>query len=1284
MARLPPGMEAEEACDRLEREWQKEVRHGSPNMERVLFRVYRTTWLLAGAARFTSDVAQAFSPLLLNLLLVYLGGDDSLRRTRPASYGYLLVLAMFALQLLSTILNNVFFVTAGKVGMRLRMGLAAALYRKTLRLSLAARKDLNVGKLNNIFLADTSRIDKVVPQLHMLWAAPVQIIVVLVLLIRMLHVAALAGVAVMLAFMFANSMVMRKLFALRKATVKLTDQRVRLLSETLQGIKIIKLFAWESSFLSDIGDVRDKELVLVRKFTVLFAAINGLSLVVPSCAAILVFLVYSANGTELSVPLVFSSLALFNVLRQPLMQMPMIFGFAVDARVAAKRLGDLFQATEVSSQPTNEPNDDVAVEMSDASFTWDSVPVAASPMDKAKAGSTESQGKGLLQSQSDSVATEQEQATLRNVNLRIPKGSLVAVCGRVGSGKSSLLSGIIGEMPRVGGRVNVDGTVSYCSQQPWIMNATLKDNILFGQSLDQARYDRALFYASLHQDLDSLPAGDLTEIGEKGVNLSGGQKARVSLARALYVGADVVVMDDVLSAVDAHVGAFLFTSTLRHALAGKTRILATHALHCLPQCDYIVLMNDGHIELAGTYSELMSASTSFSRMMHEYSGGAAYADAQDGDDIGGGGGGNSTTSGQVRTYEMYINEQKPAGATLPGDKDKAPAGSKLMTAEERATGVVDRRVYAAYGRACGGVLVVLFVLIVSVVSQLVRVFTDLWLTWWTEDKFGMPTKQYVLVYFALGVGQAIAFTANSAQFSVVGVRAARRLHAAAVKRIVYSPMSFFDTTPLGRIISRFSRDQDLIDTMLHDGFRGLLISALTALSTLVLIVVVTPWFAAPLVPLLALYYYVQTFYRATSRELKRLDSVARSPMVAHYSETLAGIVTIRAYKKEQHFSAVNKRHIEFYGQPNFQLMVAPRWLAVRLETIGNLLILGAGLLGVSAVQTGSRSSALFGLSMSYALQVTSVLNLAVRQSAEVENNMNCVERLDHYASHIEPEAAAITEEHHRLPEQWPTAGHIQIENVELAYRPGLAPVLHNLNLDIPGGSKVGIVGRTGAGKSSIIVALLRLVEASQGCIKIDGVDIRTIGLGDLRKRIGIIPQDPVLFAGTIRSNLDRFGKHSDGRLWEILEHAGLRDYVAALDLKLDAPVAERGENMSVGQRQLMCLARAMVVQARILIMDEATASVDHETDMLIQRAIRDGFASATVITVAHRLNTIIDYDRIVVMDGGQVKEYDQPVVLLGRDASLLTKLVNETGATNAEMLRRLAQEASSSSRPVDQ
>ncbi|KAI9138247.1 P-loop containing nucleoside triphosphate hydrolase protein [Paraphysoderma sedebokerense] len=1252
---------SESATQNLSAKQKKKLPKG-PSLIRTLFRQFGRKWYnlnnllivfldcinayhftcraLAGFIKLIGDIGQSVTPYFLKFIVDFISESQTIDPLQPkpdAYIGYILIVSMLVLLIFKTVTENIFFQITMGIGLKIRATLTAAIFRKAMKLSSKARLVWNVGKITNVMSTDVARLDSVTPYIHYIYLAPIQIFIALGLLIAQLGPSALAGLGLMILFGPLQGIAMSVLSRLRKGVQAVTDDRVKLINESLQGIKIIKFFAYESAFLDSIAKLRLKELSFVRRLAVWKAAVFGIVEIIPVFASILVFIIYASLGNQLTPAVVFSSLALFNALRLPLLFVPMVISFAIDGKVAADRTGALLDAEELDSQPIRIADHDTsanvitwALKVSHADFRWESEP-SNSSNDSSPGAETET--------------LQEELPSLSDIDFEIPKGKLVAIVGRVGSGKSSLLNGIVGEMKRTKGEVNICGKVGYCPQQPWIQNTTLKENVLFGLPYDEDRYKRALHYAALERDLEILPDGDLTEIGEKGINLSGGQKSRINIARAIYYNPDIILLDDVLSAVDSHVGSFLFNTTIKSALESKTRILVTHALHFVPFCDYIIHVESGKIVEQGNYQELIHANGKFAKMMQEF----------------------GSTEHRAKNSPAQSDTYKAQKGTV--DTKNKPA--QLMTAEERAVGAVAASVYFTYFKSMGGLAVIFGLLSVLVSTQLARVGNDLWLSWWTANVFkSLTLSQYMGIYVAFGIAQAAFNVVYGISTAFAGIQAAKNLHISAITRVLYSPMSFFDTTPLGRIINRFSKDQDSVDNTLAESFRMFMSALSASLASFALIGAATPLFLIPLAVLLPLYYLIQLFFRATVRELKRLDSLKRSPLFAQFSESLSGIVTIRAYAEEDRFSEMNKRYIDESMQPYFLQFSASRWLSVRLEFIGGLLIFFAGLFGVTA--RDSIAPSLIGLSLAYALQITGVLNWCVRSATEVETQMNAVERISYY-SELPTEADPIIPDK-RPPESWPSEGRVVIEGLEMAYREGLPNVLHGINLNVPGGSKVGIVGRTGSGKSSIIVALLRLVEYKKGKITVDGIDISQIGLHDLRSRVAIIPQDPVLFAGTIRSNLDRFNKYSDEALWKTLEQVGLKEFVAGLDAKLDAPVTDNGENLSVGQRQLLCLARAMVVGAKLAILDEATASVDMQTDAVIQRSIRRDFKGSTILTIAHRLNTIIDYDYILVLDSGYVKEFAPPNVLLEDPKSLFSSMVDETGPSNAALLRRLAKE----------
>ncbi|KAI8838941.1 P-loop containing nucleoside triphosphate hydrolase protein [Chytridium lagenaria] len=1111
--------------------------------------------------------------------------------------GFGLIIGMFALQILGTLLLNNFFQLATASGMKMRTTLTAAIYRKSLRLSSAARQNFNSGKVINLVSTDCNRIEMFMTFIHILWTAPLQIVIIIGFLVSQLGWAALVGVCLLFVLTPVQGVVMKRLMNIRREVAPVTDSRVKLTTEVLNGIRVIKFFAWEVPFLKSIEELRRKEISLVFKRSIYQAFAMTIAFGVPILAAAIAFVIYGATNS-LDASRVFSSLSWFAALRFPLMFLPNIVTGWADFKVAINRIEELLVAPELDDQPEIDPTAPHALNITDAEFTWEAPPPAAAKPDpksaKKKKGKKAAAAEAAAAAAAEKKPSVDEPAkiklsSLRNINLNVEKGSLVAVVGTVGSGKSSLLNAIVGEMKK---------------------NATLEQNITFGLPYDEVKYRQAVKDCALESDLKILPDGDQTSIGERGINLSGGQKQRVNLARCVYFDPEIVLLDDPLSAVDAHVGKYLFENCILGALKGKTRILVTHQLHFLSRVDHIVEQ--------GSYSSLMEAGGEFATLITNY---GAEEDAEEADEV------DDKPAAALEKAVRKKSEIAEKAAVVEEEKVKKPAN--LIREEDRATGTVKGQVWWSYVVASGRW------------SFIIGIGNDLWLVWWSGNRFAgtFNLVGYIGVYCAWGVAQTLATYMFGIFFAFSGTRAARVLHEAAAAH------------------------QDGIDNTLSESYRMFANTLATSISTFVLICYATPLFTVVLIPLLGM------IYRATSRELKRLDSVSRSPLYANFGET-SRVSTIRAYREQNRFITNNDRATDANNSPYFLLLTAQRWLGLRLEILGGLLVFFASLFGILA--KGSIDPGLLGLSLSYALQVTMILNWCIRQFTETEIAMNAVERVEHYGFGIDVEADAVIESN-RPPKGWPSKGAIEFKDVEMRYAPGLPLVLKGVSFAIADGEKVGVVGRTGSGKSSLMQALFRMVEPAAGEIVVDGISSQTIGLSDLRSGLAIIPQDPVLFSGTFRTNLDPFSEHSDADLWDAITRSGLKSKVTEDGGEgLDGKVSDGGENLSVGQRQLLCLARAMLRKPKVLIMDEATANVDYETDALIQKALREDFAEATVLTIAHRLNTIIDYDRVMVMDAGRISEYDSPSNLLDRPDSKFRAMVAETGASNFEVLRAIA------------
>ncbi|XP_076459189.1 multidrug resistance-associated protein 1-like [Babylonia areolata] len=1247
-----------------------------PSLLKTLVRTFAPFFFVAMAFKVLHDVLMFVSPMLLKRLILFTKNQDEYTWR-----GYLYASLMFLVAFLQSLVLHQYFHGCLVLGMRLRSVIISAVYCKTLRLSNSAKKTSTVGEIVNLMSVDAQRFMDLMTYFHTIWSGPLQIILSLYFLWQTLGPSVLAGVGVMILLIPINALIAYKQRQLQVKQMVLKDSRIKLMNEVLNGIKVLKLYAWEKSFEEKVLGIRDGELEVLKRAAYLMACGSFLWTCAPFIVSLTTFAVYTLSDKDnvLDAEKAFVSLSLFNIMRFPLSMLPNVITNIVQASVSLKRLQKFLDNDELDSEAVqHNPPSKLSVKVDNGTFTWD----------------------------------REAANTISNINLEVEEGSLVAVVGVVGAGKSSLLSALLGEMDKVAGSVSIKGSIAYVAQQAWIQNATLRDNVLFHKDYHQQTYDSVISSCALQQDLDMLPAGDQTEIGEKGINLSGGQKQRVSLARATYQDADVYLLDDPLSAVDSHVGKHIFDHVIgpEGMLKDKTRILVTHGIGFLSKVDKIVVLKEGQVSEVGSFTQLMDHNGAFAEFLRNYltdeidlgeSGDPADQEvlslrddiiSQLGSSERTGAGASLLQSQISRLSERVQSEPEVRGSQLSltsSHKDlakkaeKSPEKSpekahqeegknmekepkekdKLIQAESVETGQVKFSVFLTYLKAVGPLLscvIVTFYVLYNAVS----IYSNIWLSDWSDDSRS-PNATHdsaqrdmrLGVYGALGVLQGLFVFAAALVQTVGSLKASHMLHTAFLSNILRCPMHFFDVTPLGRIINRFSKDIDLIDNVLPMNVRMFLLCFLHVLGTVVIISMGTPVFLAVILPLMIVYYFVQRFYVATSRQLKRLESTSRSPIFSHFGETITGATTIRAFHQQDHFISQSEGKVDENQVSYFPSIVSNRWLAIRLEFVGNCIIFFASLFAV--IGREDLSPGIVGLSVSYAMNVTQTLNWMVRMTCELETNIVAVERVKEYTE-------TTAEADWQIPDKkpaatWPDQGIIQFNNYQTRYREGLDLVLRGIDCSIKSGEKVGIVGRTGAGKSSLTLALFRIIEAAGGEISVDGVSIGTIGLHDLRSKLTIIPQDPVVFSGSLRMNLDPFDKHSDEELWTALEHAHLKAFVQAQSAGLQHECTEGGENLSVGQRQLLCLARALLRKTKILILDEATAAVDLETDDLIQATIRREFEDCTVLTIAHRLNTIMDYTRILVLDAGEIAEFDSPQELLQNPDSIFYDMAKSAG-----------------------
>ncbi|CAH0555480.1 unnamed protein product [Brassicogethes aeneus] len=1353
-------------------------------------------FLFGAMFKLVQDLLTFASPQILGLLIVYV------KENQEEWKGYFYAALLFGTATIQTLFLSQYFNRMFIVGMRIRTALVSTIYKKAMKISNVARKETTVGEIVNLMAVDAQKFVEFTAYINMIWSAPLQICLSLYFLWYELGPSVLAGLAVMIVLIPVNGFIANKVKILQIKQMKNKDERVKLMNEILSGIKVLKLYAWEPSFENQVIKIRNKEIKVLKQS----AYLNAGTSFIWSCAPFLVSLVTFATyvlvdeRNVLDANKAYVSISLFNILRFPLSMLPMMISNWVQTYVSIKRINNFLNAEELDPHNVFHDKDEVdPMVIENGTFSWGEDPI------------------------------------LKNINIRLPKGSLTAVVGSVGAGKSSLILASLGEMEKNSGRVNTIGSIAYVAQQAWIQNATLKDNILFGKPYDQRIYNKVVKACALKPDFDMLPAGDQTEIGEKGINLSGGQKQRVSLARAVYADSDIYLLDDPLSAVDSHVGKHIFDQVIgpNGMLSGKTRILVTHGITYLPQTDRILVIKKGEISESGTYKELLSTKGSFSEFLMQHITQDNSTDLDELEEVPeelkreflrhrsrvsesvsetGSEKANGSLQRQKSTDSGGEKGRQRSQSTDDSKSQSANDGEKLIEAEKAETGSVSWEVYKYYLKSIGFFLT-FATIVLNMVFQGFSIGSNIWLGVWADDNELMVNgtqntakrDMYLGVYGALGIGQAISICSselnltlaslnaasdmhklmlgnilrqpqqtfemfpigrilsrfskdlldidtdlpfncyevieasfiiksfflalaivcmnmmfakatidaacsihnflvtnvlrlplsffdttpsgrvlarfsndvngvdlrlpgafnvvfsniikvfifslksNATQLTLVNpllihiqiiavdlhtlhkftsaslnvyniciasalanvlpdygtkVLAARKLHHMILINIIKQPMAFFDTTPLGRLLSRFSKDVDVVDNNLPAYISDGCLCLFQVIGTLVVISYTTPLFILVIIPIGLLYYFIQRFYVATSRQLKRLESVSRSPIYSHFGESITGAQAIRAFGQEDRFITESERKVD-----------------------NN--------------------------------QITQTLNWLVRMTSDVETNIVAVERIKEYGE--APQEAAWEIPDKNPSTQWPEAGTVEFRNYGVRYRPGLELVLKGVSFTVKGGEKIGIVGRTGAGKSSLTLALFRIIEAAQGDIYIDGVKISDLGLHTLRSRLTIIPQDAILFSGTLRMNLDPFDKHSDEDVWRALDNAHLKSFVQGLPSTLQHQVSEAGENLSVGQRQLVCLARALLRKTKVLILDEATAAVDLETDDLIQRTIREEFKNSTVLTIAHRLNTIMDSDRVLVLDKGLIEEFDSPDNLLLNNKSIFYGMCKDAG-----------------------
>ncbi|EGW34666.1 uncharacterized protein SPAPADRAFT_53104 [Spathaspora passalidarum NRRL Y-27907] len=1225
----------------------------------VIFFTFKRTLVIGTILAVISLFAMAFTPLLTKYLIRYVEARSlGLESNVGKSIGYSIGLAL--LMLLSGVTVNHYFYRGLLVGGSTKALLTNAILKKSLKLNAHGRHKFPTGKITSIITTDLARIEIALLFQPLIVALPAAAIVAIVILIVNIGVSAVIGIAAFIFFLGFISLGAKKLFTYRDAVSKITDKRVGLIKEILNNLKMIKFYSWEQPYHKRMIQVRNQEVNMILKIQTLRNVIYSLAMTLNGISAMIAFLVlYALKGKTANPANIFSSVSSFEMLSFFIFFLPQALSTSADMLMGFQRVGELLSAPEEESHElyiTHDVQSEVAINVTNGFFSWDNFEDGNNDDDESDAKS-DTTFKGL-----------------KNLNLTVKKGEFVVITGLVGTGKSSLLNALAGFMRCDSGEIEINGSLLLCGT-PWIQNNTIRENILFGSEFDQEFYDRVIYSCSLHVDLANLPGGDFTEVGERGITLSGGQKARINLARAVYSDKSILLMDDVLSAVDSRVGKHILNQCLLGLLKKKTRILATHQLALIGKADRIIFVNsDGTIDV-GTMTGLSASNSEFNKLMT-----FSKTETDDELDI------NIDTEIEKDPFEVSLVEVDEDD-NLDYKLNKDVSKGKITSDEERAINQITNEVYANYIKYGSGKLsiwgfLILLTLVLSI-ATFCSIFTNTWLSFWISQKFpGKSNGFYIGIYVMLNLLAPIFVTMSFIVLITMTTISAKNLHLKAINNILYTPMTFMDTTPMGRILNRFTKDTDVLDNEISENLRFFCDSGAQIVGILVLLIIYIPWVACALPVVASIFILIANYYQASNREVKRLEAILRSFVFNNVNEVLSGMGVIKAYRSQKRFAKISDDLVNRANEAAFVQFANQRWIGIQLEIVASCLVCLVSLL--CCFKVFHLNAASVGLLMTYAISISSQLSNLIRTFTEVENYMNSAERLCHYALKL-PHEAAYTIDSTEPPSSWPSEGAIEFDKVNMKYRPELPLILKDLSFIISSSEKIGICGRTGAGKSSIMTALYRLSELESGRILIDGIDISTIGLKSLRSHLSIIPQDPVLFNGTIRSNLDPFGEHSDEWLWNSLRKSGILtateiEEAQQLDkstksenlpkFHLDKVVESEGENFSLGERQLVSFARALVRESKILILDEATSSVDYETDNKIQTAIAREFSNCTILCIAHRLKTIINYDRILVMDKGQTKEFDSPWKLFNTPGSLFREMCNKSNITADDFVFR--------------
>ncbi|XP_042490493.1 ABC transporter C family member 3-like [Macadamia integrifolia] len=1177
--------------------------------------------LWTGLLSIICILASYVGPYLIRDFIQYLISPHKLKYE-----GYARVFIFFLSKLIKCLSERHLFFRLRKMAIRVRASLFPLIYKKGLKISSQSKQDHTSGENVNLMSVDVERAGLFSWYVHDIWRVPLQVVLALLILYKRLGLASFVAFIATMILMLANVPLGKLQEKFQGELMDSKDRRMKVTSEALRNMRILKLQGWEMKFLSKIIEVRKFETRWIKRLLYTSAITSFVYLSAPMFVSMVTFGFCVLMGIPLDSGKILSAIATFEILQEPIYNLPDLISMVVQTNVSLHRIASFLCLNDLQTNIVQQlPKDSskIAVEIVEGNFSWD----LHSPT-----------------------------LTLKDLNFQVYCGRRVAICGSVGSGKSSLLSCILGEVPKVSGSIKLNGTKAYVAQSPWIQSGKIVDNILFGKMMDKERYEIILEACSLKMDLELWAFGDQTIIGERGINLSGGQKQRIQMARALYHDADIYLLDDPFSAVDAHTGTHLFKECLQGILGSKTVIFVTHQIEFLSSADLILVMRNGEITQTGKYEEILRSGTDFMELVGAHENALKdlkFVKCE------------STLENLISAEE---DDTMSCGKSIQDDEEREPENCKLekvfqpegqlVQEEKREKGGVSLSVYWRYATTAYKGTFVPLIILAQTLFQFLFIASSYWMVLATpvlEDvRPRVRGTTLIFVYAAMFLGSSLCVLIRSMLTVTAGYKIATLLFNKMHLCIFRAPLSFFDSTPSGRILNRVSIDQSAVDTSIPHHIEEFLISILGFLGTAIVLSQIAWKMLIVFIPMIVTCIYYQQYYISAARELSRMVGVCQAPIIQHFSESSLGSTTIRCFDQEERFMDTNLKLVDGYSRPIFHFSGAMEWLCFRMDMLASITY-AVSLIFLISVPKGVLSPGAIGLAVTYGL----VFNMqgVIWDLCSLENKIISIERILQYT--CIPSEPPLYIEENKPDHEWPSQGKIEIISLQVRYAPHLPLVLRGLTCTFPGGMKIGIVGRTGSGKSTLVQALFRMLEPTIGQILIDGINISKIGLHDFQSRLSIIPQDPTMFEGTLRSNLDPLEEYSDEQIWEALDKCQLGVEVRKKEGKLYSAVFENGENWSIGQRQLVCLGRVLLKRSKVLVLDEATASIDTATDYLIQQTLRQHFSGSTVITIAHRITSILDIDKVLLLDNGLVLEYDSPTKLLENKSSSFSKLVKE-------------------------